>query len=105
MRRKSLFSINGLTSVRRCGTLGLLALFVEAGSGFKRATAQQADLEPKTILGQEDSRPPKCPINKPDLNSGGIRFLLSKKYHVNLRADAAIGKSSHTWALGVGEAF
>ncbi len=59
MRRKSLFSINGLTSVRRCGTLGLLALFVEAGSGFKRATAQQADLEPKTILGQEDSRSPK----------------------------------------------
>jgi Omp85 superfamily domain len=36
---------------------------------------------------------------------GGVRFLLSKKYHVNLRADAAIGKNSHSWAMGVGEAF
>lgn len=36
---------------------------------------------------------------------GGVRFLLSKKYHVNLRADAAIGKNNHTWAMGVGEAF
>ena len=36
---------------------------------------------------------------------GGVRFLLSKKYHVNLRADAAFGKNSHTWAMGVGEAF
>lgn len=36
---------------------------------------------------------------------GGVRFLLNKKYHVNLRADAAIGKNSHTWAMGVGEAF
>lgn len=36
---------------------------------------------------------------------GGVRFLLNKKYHVNLRADAAVGKNSHTWALGVGEAF
>jgi hypothetical protein len=36
---------------------------------------------------------------------GGVRFALSKKYHVNLRADAAVGKNSHTWAMGVGEAF
>lgn len=36
---------------------------------------------------------------------GGVRFLLSKKHHVNLRADAAAGKNSHTWAMGVGEAF
>jgi len=36
---------------------------------------------------------------------GGVRFLLSKKYHVNLRADAAFGKNNHTWAVGVGEAF
>ena len=36
---------------------------------------------------------------------GGIRFALSKKYHLNLRADAAIGKNNHTWAMGVGEAF
>jgi hypothetical protein len=35
----------------------------------------------------------------------GLRFLLSKKYHVNLRADFAKGKDSHTWSLGVGEAF
>jgi hypothetical protein len=34
-----------------------------------------------------------------------VRFLLNKKYHVNLRADAAIGKNGHTWAMGVGEAF
>ena len=36
---------------------------------------------------------------------GGIRFLLSKKYHVNLRADAGFGKDSHTWSMGVAEAF
>jgi hypothetical protein len=36
---------------------------------------------------------------------GGVRFLFSKKYHVNLRADAAIGKNSHSWAMGIGEAF
>jgi hypothetical protein len=36
---------------------------------------------------------------------GGVRFSLSKKYHVNLRADAAAGKNSHSWAMGVGEAF
>jgi hypothetical protein len=36
---------------------------------------------------------------------GGLRFELSKKYHVNLRADLAKGKDSHTWSLGVGEAF
>jgi Omp85 superfamily domain len=36
---------------------------------------------------------------------GGIRFLLSKKYHVNLRADAGFGKDGHTWSMGVAEAF
>jgi hypothetical protein len=35
----------------------------------------------------------------------GARFALSKKYHVNLRADFAKGKDSHTWSMGVGEAF
>ena len=36
---------------------------------------------------------------------GGPRFELSKKYHVNLRADFAKGKDSWTWSMGVGEAF
>jgi len=36
---------------------------------------------------------------------GGIRFLLSKKYHVNLRADAGFGKDGHTWSMGGAEAF
>jgi hypothetical protein len=36
---------------------------------------------------------------------GGIRFAMSKKYHVNLRVDFAQGKDSHTWSIGVGEAF
>jgi outer membrane protein assembly factor BamA len=36
---------------------------------------------------------------------GGLRFLLSKKYHVNLRADIAEGTDGHTFSLGVGEAF
>ena len=35
----------------------------------------------------------------------GLRFELSKRYHVNLRVDFAQGKDSHTWSLGVGEAF
>jgi hypothetical protein len=35
----------------------------------------------------------------------GIRFLLSKKYHVNLRTDFAWGKDNFTWGMGVGEAF
>jgi hypothetical protein len=35
----------------------------------------------------------------------GVRFELSKKYHVNLRIDFAQGKDSHTWSVGVGEAF
>ena len=41
------------------------------------------------------------------LPSGGAggRFELSKKYHVNLRVDFAQGKDSHTWSMGVGEAF
>jgi outer membrane protein assembly factor BamA len=36
---------------------------------------------------------------------GGPRFELSKKYHLNLRADFARGKNSWTWSMGVGEAF
>jgi hypothetical protein len=36
---------------------------------------------------------------------GGLRFLLSKKYHVNLRADIAQGVDGHTFSVGVGEAF
>lgn len=36
---------------------------------------------------------------------GGLRFQLSKKYHVNLRADIAQGTNGHTFAMGVGEAF
>lgn len=40
----------------------------------------------------------------PDIGTG-LRFELSKKYHVNLRADAALGNGSHTLGLGVGEAF
>jgi hypothetical protein len=35
----------------------------------------------------------------------GVRFLLSKKYHVNLRTDFAWGKDNFTWSMGVGEAF
>ncbi len=36
---------------------------------------------------------------------GGVRFLLSKKYHVNLRADIGQGRDGHTFGMGVGEAF
>jgi Omp85 superfamily domain len=36
---------------------------------------------------------------------GGLRFQLSTKYHVNLRADIAQGRDGHTFGLGVGEAF
>ena len=32
-------------------------------------------------------------------------FELSKKYHVNLRADIAQDKDGHTFGMGVGEAF
>jgi len=35
----------------------------------------------------------------------GLRFLMSKKYHVNLRNDYAWGKDNFTWSVGVGEAF
>ena len=35
----------------------------------------------------------------------GIRFLLSKKYHVNLRMDFAWGRNGFTRSVGVGEAF
>ncbi len=40
----------------------------------------------------------------PDIG-GGPRFVLSPKYHVNLRTDFARGKDSWTWSMGVGEAF
>ncbi|HTR22423.1 MAG TPA: hypothetical protein VMI10_00445 [Terriglobales bacterium] len=36
---------------------------------------------------------------------GGLRFQLSKQYHVNLRADLAGSKDGHTFSLGMGEAF
>ena len=36
---------------------------------------------------------------------GGLRFELSRKYHVNLRADIAQGRDGHTFGMGVGEAF
>jgi hypothetical protein len=36
---------------------------------------------------------------------GGLRYELSKKYHVNLRADIAQGMDGHTFGMGVGEAF
>lgn len=36
---------------------------------------------------------------------GGLRFLLSRKFHVNLRADLAQGKNGHTFSMGVGEAY
>jgi hypothetical protein len=35
----------------------------------------------------------------------GIRFLLNKKFNVNLRTDFAWGKDNFTWSMGVGEAF
>lgn len=35
----------------------------------------------------------------------GLRFMLSKAYHVNLRADIAVGKNEHTFSMGVNEAF
>ena len=31
----------------------------------------------------------------------GIRFLLSKQYHVNLRTDFAWGKDTFAWSVGV----
>jgi hypothetical protein len=36
---------------------------------------------------------------------GGVRFVVSKAYHVNLRADIAQGKDGHTFIMGVGESF
>lgn len=35
----------------------------------------------------------------------GVRYMLSKKYHLNLRTDFAWGKDNFTWGVGVGEAF
>jgi hypothetical protein len=45
--------------------------------------------------------------NNAFLPSGGVglRFLLSKQYHVNLRADVAQGVTGHTFSIGIGEAF
>ena len=45
--------------------------------------------------------------NNSFLPSGGagVRFQLSKQYHVNLRADIAQGKDGHTFSMGMGEAF
>jgi len=40
----------------------------------------------------------------PDVG-GGPRYDLSRKYHVNLRADFARGRDSWTWSMGIGEAF
>lgn len=40
----------------------------------------------------------------PDVGAG-VRFLLSKKYHVNMRADYGQGVNGHTFGLGVLEAF
>jgi len=40
----------------------------------------------------------------PDVG-GGPRYELSRKYHVNLRADFARGRNSWTWSMGIGEAF
>ncbi len=36
---------------------------------------------------------------------GGLRFQVSKRYRVNLRADIGVGKDGHTTSLGIGEAF
>ena len=36
---------------------------------------------------------------------GGLRFKVSTKYNVNLRADLAQGKDGHTFSMGIGEAF
>jgi len=36
---------------------------------------------------------------------GGVRFMLSSTYHVNLRADFAAGRGDHTFSLGLSEAF
>jgi len=35
----------------------------------------------------------------------GIRFNLSKKQRINLRADLAYGKNGWSWNFSVGEAF
>jgi outer membrane protein assembly factor BamA len=40
----------------------------------------------------------------PDVG-GGPRYELSRKYHVDLRADFARGRDSWTWSMGIGEAF
>ena len=36
---------------------------------------------------------------------GGVRFKVSKKYNVNLRADIGQGKDGHTFSMGIAEAF
>jgi outer membrane protein assembly factor BamA len=36
---------------------------------------------------------------------GGLRFMLSRPHHLNLRADIAAGKNEYTFSMGVSEAF
>ena len=36
---------------------------------------------------------------------GGLRFLLSKQYHVNFALTFGIGRDGHTFGMGIGEAF
>ena len=40
----------------------------------------------------------------PDIGAG-VRFTVSKKYHVNMRADYGQGVNGHTFGLGILEAF
>jgi hypothetical protein len=40
----------------------------------------------------------------PDIGAG-VRFEVSKKYHVNMRADYGLGTNGHTFGLGILEAF
>jgi hypothetical protein len=35
----------------------------------------------------------------------GLRFLLDKKYHINLRVNIAEGGNGPTWSMGMGEDF
>lgn len=36
---------------------------------------------------------------------GGLRFLLSRQYHVNFGVTYGIGRDGHTFGMGIGEAF
>jgi len=35
----------------------------------------------------------------------GVRFAVAPKNHINIKADYGLGKGSHAWYLGIGEAF